>query len=54
MGHQWIEDDPFDDGIVVLAEPSEELLAPGVASVMGFGSVVSLLLLVLAAIAMVD
>ena len=53
MTHRWIEDDPCDGGISV-AEPSDAARVPGVASVMGLGSAVSVLLLALAAIAMVD
>lgn len=53
MAHRWIEDDPL-DGDPTLAEPSDEARATGVASMMGLGSALSMLLLLLAAIAMVD
>ncbi len=53
MTHRWIEDDPL-DGDTTLAQPSEEAHGTGVASMMGLGSAVSMLLLLLAAIAMVD
>lgn len=53
MAHRWIEDDPL-EGDTTLAKPSEDAGGNGVASMMGLGSAVSLLLLLLAAIAMVD
>ncbi len=54
MAHRWIEDDPLDGDDRVLVEPRERASVPGVAPVLGLGSVVSMLLLVLGAIAMVD
>jgi len=53
MTHRWIEDDPL-DGDTSFNEPSDEARVTGVAPMMGLGSAVSVLLLVLAAIAMVD
>lgn len=54
MAHRWIEDDPLDGEDVVLAEPRERAPGPGVTPVLGLGSVASVLLLVLGAIAMLD
>lgn len=54
MGHRWVEDDPFDDGDATFVDPSDESRTPGVASVLGLGSVARLLLMVLTAIALVD
>ena len=54
MAHRWIEDDPMDDGLANLAAPSDGVRPPGVASVLGLGSMVSVLLLILSAIALVD
>ncbi|MEG9225209.1 hypothetical protein [Aeromicrobium sp. Sec7.5] len=53
MGRRWIEDDPLDAG-VTLAQPADELRAPGIASVLGLGPVVSVLVLVVTVIALVD
>ena len=54
MARRWIEDDPLDDGFTALGEPSDEPRVPGVAIVLGVGSVATLLLAVVAAIAMID
>ncbi len=54
MRHHWVEDDPFDDLHVSLDERADALRPSGVASVMGLGSALSVLLMVLAAIALVD
>lgn len=54
MRHHWIEDDPFDGLHVPLDERADALSPSGVASVVGLGSALSVLLLVLATIALVD
>ena len=54
MAHRWIEDDPLDSEDLVLGEPEERAPGPGVTPVLGLGSVASVLLLVLGAIAMLD
>ena len=54
MAPRWIEDDPLDGDDGLLGEPRERARLPGVAPVLGLGSVVSMLLLVLGAIAILD
>lgn len=54
MARRWIEDDPLDDGVTVLVEPSGEPRGPGVATVLGVGSAAVLFLVLVAAIALID
>ncbi|MCK5890207.1 MAG: hypothetical protein P1U38_03155 [Aeromicrobium sp.] len=54
MARRWIEDDPWDEVDGSLPEPSEESRAPGVAVVLGLGSVVSALAAVVAVLALIS